>query len=118
MNAQKKSIVIKLDSLKKTGHKIEVLKFNYGNISCPCAQWAESKFNSEKGINKWVQTYFEAINDSIDKILNIDSFPLKVKVTGEYISKSGYPKNFKVGKGKTEPAPVFKVYKVKILKWN
>ena len=62
-----------------------------------------------------VQTFFEPANDSIENLLKVDDFPFQVKVTGEYISEKGYPKNYK-SKGNPEPAPVFRVYKVKIIK--
>ncbi len=114
--AQKQKIERELDSLKNNGHKIVTLTFNYSNISCPCAQWAESKFNGEKGCDKRVQTYLEPANDSIEKLIKVDNFPFKVRVTGEYVSKKGYPKDFKQTKGFAEPAPVFKVYKTKVLK--
>lgn len=89
--------------------KITTITVAYSAISCECAQWnVESKKNStDSNLN----IYVEPANS---KLINANSLwdgehlPLRLKLTGQYYLKDGFPKNYKPIKGDPKPAKVFR----------
>lgn len=96
--------------------KIQTLTLSYNAIACTCAQWSESKFdnNPDKRIYYWL----EPVNENLitaDMLFDGENLPLQIKVTGQIISETGFPKRklSKVGKG--EAGKVFRYTKIEVL---
>ena len=100
----------------KLNPKIETLDIVFGNISCECAQWSETK--KSRDIYNRNEFFLERSNASLvnaDTLFNGNNFPIRLLVTGQYYFREGYPKNYRPVKGNPEIAKVFRYTKIKIL---
>jgi len=102
----------------KPNSKIETLTLSYNAISCPCAQWSESRFNNfpEKRVNYWLEPANQNIINA-DTLFNGKDLPVKIKVTGQIISETGFPKNKNLEKvGLDEAGKVFRYTKIEVIR--
>jgi hypothetical protein len=95
-----------MDKGSLTGKEV-TLKLCYAGIMCTCAQWNEY---NKKQMELNEQYFLEPSNDSL---VNADDLydgelPLFIKVTGEFYTNKGYPKNYRPAKGDPDPAKVFR----------
>lgn len=116
-NRPEDSLHILSGNLPQTKSKdIQTLTLNYNATSCTCAQWSESKYNSQP--NKREYFYLERANKNLidaDKLFDGKNFPVQIQVKGKVISESGYPKDYNPSKGKGDPAKVFRYIEIKVL---
>jgi hypothetical protein len=110
----------KIDVLKKDIEYLPkedtTLNLSYNAIACPCAQWSDTKPTSDTTRKYY---YLEPASDNLikaDKIWKGDNLPLQILVTGQIVSYAGYPTGYNPGKGKPEPAMVFRYTKIKVLR--
>lgn len=70
------------------------LDISYAAISCPCAQWYETKDANKEG-NEKEHIYLESGNERLiqaDTLFNGDSIPIRILVSGQFYAHKGYPK--------------------------
>ncbi len=97
--------------------KIETLTLIYNAISCSCAQWSE--WNSIKDSENNQRYWLEADNKNLidaDSLFNGENLPVIIKVTGQIVSKNGFPKIDLTKVGLEEAGYVFKYSKIVVLK--
>ena len=88
----------------------------YNVIACPCAQWTEDREGFPDSTTQFY--YLEPANKKLvvaEDLWDGMSLPLAIKVTGQIISYSGYPKDYHT-KGKPEPANVFRYTNIRVVK--
>ncbi|CAD0004135.1 hypothetical protein [Flavobacterium chungangense] len=98
--------------------KIETLTLIYNAISCTCAQWSETRFNSiaDKKIYYWLEPATQKLINA-NKLFNGEDLPVIIKVTGQIISEKGFPKNQNLTKvGQEEAGKVFRYTKIEVIK--
>lgn len=91
------------------------LVVSYGAISCPCPQWAT---RPEEEPFKRGYIYLEPATSLLpvaDKLWDGTHLPLRLLVTGQFVSQSGYPKGYVATKGEPESGPVFRYRSLKVL---
>jgi len=101
---------------QKTGSKTETITVSFNAIACTCAQWTETKYNNNQNNREYI--FIERANDSFidaDSLWDGEHLPLTLKLTGQFISQSGYPKNYSPTKGSPDPAKVFQYNSIKIV---
>lgn len=95
----------------------ERLKLSYAGISCPCADWFETK-NADKEGDLKEHFYLEPGDTTLiqaDTLFNGEYFPVQISVTGRFYTKEGYPKNYFPAKGDPKPARVFRYTSIEII---
>lgn len=96
--------------------KDTTLVVTYAAISCPCAQWITNLQAKEPYKRRHI--FLEPATAQLPKAEGFwdgEHLPLRLQVTGHYVSQSGYPKGYSFQKGKPEPAPVFQYRSIKVL---
>ena len=108
--------VIENSSLEYLPEDDQILTLDYNAIECTCAQWSESKFSDLPNKRKYL--YLERGNKNIinaDTLFNGNNLPIRIKVTGQFVSESGYPTGYNPLKGIPKPGKVFRYSKIKIV---
>jgi hypothetical protein len=96
--------------------KDTTLIVSYAAIGCSCAQWITHLQVKEPYKRRHI--YLEPATAQLPKAEGFwdgEHLPLRLQVTGHYVSQSGYPKGYSFQKGKPEPAPVFQYRSIKVL---
>lgn len=91
-------------------------KLSYAGISCPCADWYETKYADKESDLEYF--YLEPRDTSLiqaDTLFNGKYFPVHISVTGQFYTNKGYPKNYFRAKGNPKPARVFRYDKIEII---
>jgi hypothetical protein len=100
--------------------KVETLILNYNAISCSCAQWSDSRFDKKENPDKKDYYWLEPANEKLinaDHVFNGENLPIQIKVTGQIVSKNGFPKRKNLSKvSEDEAGKVFRYTKIEILK--
>jgi len=94
------------------------LTLSYQAIACPCPQWAEDHVHDEE--LKDHSYYLEPASDKLikaDTLFDDLNLPVKILVTGQVVTESGYPWGFNYEKG-GKGGKVFRYTKLKILQRN
>jgi hypothetical protein len=102
----------------KPKSKVQTLTLTYDAIACTCAQWSESKFDnsSDKKVRYWLESSNQNL-PSADTLYNGNNLPVHIKVTGQVVSESGFPKRKNLSKvGQDEAGKVFRYTKIEVLK--
>jgi hypothetical protein len=92
------------------------LTLNYNAIACSCAQWSESRYNDQPERRQFI--FLEKGNDKLqdaDDLWKGDNLPLRVKVVGQFLPGTGYPKGYHLTKGDPKPAKIFRYISITIL---
>ena len=108
--------LVNLKLQKSESKDDQTLTLNYNAMSCSCAQWSESKHNSQPDKRKYF--YLERAKNNLinaDTLFDGENFPIKIQVKGKFITESGYPKDYNPAKGKGGPAKVFRYTEIKVL---
>jgi hypothetical protein len=85
----------------------------YGYIGCPCAQWIINN-RYAKTINR-EHIFLEPANNKLVEAESLvdGSNIVRIKITGHFYKKKGYPKNYHPVKGNPDPASVFRYDKIR-----
>lgn len=93
------------------------LTLSYHAVSCSCAKWSETRFADQSEQKEYIYLErgdLELLN--ADDLWDGEHLPLQIEVTGTFVSKKGYPKDFNAGKENPEPAKVFRYNKIRVIK--
>lgn len=96
-------------------HDDTTLVVYYDAISCACAHWA-TRVDRDDPSNRG-HIYLEPAGPKLpvaDHLWNGRHLPLRLLVTGQFVSQAGYPKGY-VTKGDPEPAPVLRYRSLQVL---
>lgn len=102
----------------KPKSKLQTLTLTYNAIACTCAQWSESKFDniSDKKVRYWLEPSNQNLINA-DTLFNGNNLPVQIKVTGQIVCESGFPKRQNLSKvGQDEAGKVFRYTKIEVLK--
>jgi hypothetical protein len=77
----------------KPDSKVETLSLSYNAMSCTCAQWADIQKKEEGYINNnyWLEPATANL-PLAETFFNGNSLPLIIKVQGQFVTESGFPK--------------------------
>lgn len=100
----------------KPDSKVETLTLIYNAISCPCAQWSETRFNNdaENKIYYWLEPANEKLITA-DTLFNGENLPVIIKVTGQVITENGFPKRELAKVGQDDAGKVFRYTKIEVI---
>lgn len=95
----------------KLNKNSQTLDLTYQGIMCTCAQWAETK---DSRMHQQEPFYLEPADSSITNAQDFyDGRHLpRIKVTGSFYQKEGYPKDYNPLKGSPRPAKVFRYFRI------
>jgi hypothetical protein len=100
----------------KPESKIQTLTLIYNAIACTCAQWSETRFNgnTDKKIYYWLEPANKKLTEA-DTLYNGENLPVIIKVTGQIVTESGFPKRELAKVGQDEEGNVFRYTKIEIV---
>ncbi len=93
-----------------------IIDVSYQAISCECAQWLENRIICDTCVKEYI--FLEPADEHLinaDKLWNGNNIPLTVKLTGQYYSGIGFPRNYKANKGVPDPARVFRYTQIEVI---
>ncbi|PDS21965.1 hypothetical protein B0A77_14615 [Flavobacterium branchiophilum] len=100
----------------KADSKVETLTLIYNAISCTCAQWCDTRKteNTNRKQNYWLEPANEKLINA-DALFKGENLPIIIKVTGQVVTKNGFPKRELAKVGKEEEGKVFRYTKIEII---
>jgi hypothetical protein len=100
----------------KPESKVETLTLLYNGISCPCAQWSETRFSNNSDNKKYY--WLEPANEKLikaDTLFNGEDLPVIIKVTGQIVTENGFPKRDLTKVGEDAAGNVFRYTKIEVI---
>ena len=101
---------------KHSNGKVENLQLDYIVWGCACANWITStNFNKYRNSSLAEHCIFiEAANDSLELPLFFDASRHKIKVKGQFYTRTGYPKGTVQAEEQLEKAKVFRYTAIEV----
>lgn len=96
--------------------KVETMTLIYNGIACTCAQWSETRFKN--ATNKIPHYWLERANGKLidaDNLFDGNNIPVIVRVTGQVVTKNGFPKRELAKVGRDEAGIVFRYTKIEVI---